>query len=162
MATKQKNFKDLNTTRKGAIGERVVKEMLENAGWVVYLPVTEKAHAFDMLAIKDKHKVKAIEVKTKARLNNWAAQGIDIRHYEEYMKISHVMCIDLWLFFVDDKNGSVHAQNLRKLPEPFVVNENIVAWYLSDMQHMATINDRTFFEQCNKLDSRNYAYLPIT
>lgn len=162
MATRPKNFKDRNTTKKGAIGERIVKDILENAGWVVYVPVTNKAHAFDILAIKDKTKIKAIEVKTKARLNNWPAQGIDRRHYEEYIKISQAMCVDLWLFFVDDKDGSVHGQNLRKLPEPFRVNADIVAWYLSDMIKLAQISDATFFENCNQLDSRNYAYLPIT
>lgn len=162
MATNRKNFNNQIQSRKGLLGENIVKDILEKKGWVIYKPITNAPHAFDFLAIKDKIKVKAIEVKTKARLNKWAAQGIDRKKYEQYKQTCENMCVDLWLFFVDDKDGSVYAQNLRKLPEPFDVNESIVAWYLSDMELMAQINDPNFFEQCSKLDSRSYAYLPLT
>jgi len=71
---------------KGKIGEDIIRKYLEEKGWVVYFPFTKnKAHYFDMLATKDKEKVIAIDVKTKARFNKWNAQGINIKSYNEYL-----------------------------------------------------------------------------
>ena len=72
--------------KKGEIGEQIIREYLEKKGWIVYFPFTkDKAHAFDILATKNKEKVFALDVKTKARLNNWPAQGINIKSYKEYL-----------------------------------------------------------------------------
>ena len=154
----QKNFQ--TALKKGEIGEDIVREYLESKGWIVYSPITkDKAHYFDQLATKDKKKVIAIDVKTKARLNKWAAQGINIKHYQEYMRFVNDTNIPFYLVFVDDKNGDVHCQELKKLSNPISVNNKIIAWYLSEMIFLFNIGE----EKINKLseyDQRNYNYLP--
>ena len=77
--------------KKGELGENIIREYLEKKGWIVYFPFTKnKAHAFDMLCTYNKEKVIALDVKTKARMNKYAAQGIDIRSYNEYLKFKAV------------------------------------------------------------------------
>ena len=48
--------------KKGAVGETIVRRILEQKGWVVYQPMTDGAHCFDMLSIKDKKSAIAIDV----------------------------------------------------------------------------------------------------
>jgi len=69
MEQRQRSFKP--ALKKGEIGEMIIQDFLEKRGWIVYRPFTkDKAHYFDALATKNKEKVIAIDVKTKARLNN--------------------------------------------------------------------------------------------
>ena len=78
------NWSDKTQVKKGDIGERIVKDLLEKKGYSVYKAITEKAHAFDFLAIKGKKQLLFVEVKTKAKTNKWPATGLDIRHWNEY------------------------------------------------------------------------------
>ncbi len=108
-------FTDTPTFKKGLLGENFVRKMLNQKGWITYSPDCDGAHYFDILATKNKQSVIAVDVKTKARFNKWAAQGIDIRHYNEYMRFTQQTGIPFYLVFVDDKNGDVHAGELAKL-----------------------------------------------
>lgn len=142
------------------MGERIIREYLEGRGWVVYFPFTKnRAHYFDMLATKNKEKVIAIDVKTKARLNKWPAQGIDIRHYNEYMKMANSTGVPFFIVFIDDKTGDVHAQDIKKLSDPIRVNDKIMAWKLSQMVLLFNIGP----DNINKLsfyDQRAYSFNP--
>ena len=145
---------------KGEYGERIIQESLESRGWIVYCPFTKnKAHYFDQLATKNKEKVIALDVKTKARLNNWPAQGINIKHYKEYSRFVDKINIPFYLVFVDDKNGDVHTQELIKLKEPFYPNEYIIAWSLDQMIKMFNIGE-AHIKELSKFDQRNYDYKP--
>ena len=64
-------WEDKAQVKKGNIGEKIIQQYLEGKGWKVYKPFTKGAHWFDMLACKNKAKVIAIDVKTKARFNKW-------------------------------------------------------------------------------------------
>ena len=77
---KQINFK--KALEKGAMGEKIIKDFLEEKGWIVYQPFAGKAHAFDMLAIKDKKKAIALDIKAKSRLDFIEATGINTKHFE--------------------------------------------------------------------------------
>ena len=89
--------------KKGELGERIIQKYFEARGWIVYRPFTKnKAHYFDALATKDKEKVIAIDVKTKARLNNWKAQGINIKSYNEYKRFIDKVNVPFYLIFIDD------------------------------------------------------------
>jgi hypothetical protein len=57
--------------RKGALGESIIRSIMEDKGWVVYQPVTEGAHCFDIMAIRDKKTAIAVDVKAKARMNKF-------------------------------------------------------------------------------------------
>lgn len=146
--------------QKGEIGEAIIREYLEGKGWIVYFPFTKnKAHAFDMLATYNKEKVFALDVKTKARLNKWSAQGIDIRHYNEYMKFKKQMAIPFYIVFIDDKNGDVHCMELKEETRSLKVNEYIKAWYLEDMMYLFNIGDEKV-KELSQFDQRSYEYMP--
>jgi hypothetical protein len=146
--------------QKGDIGERIVKQFLESKGYIVYRPETKnKAHYFDILATKGKEQVVAIDVKTKARLNKWPAQGINKRNYDEYMAFVSRVNVPFFLFFVDDKTGDVHYQDIRKLKDHFMVNEKIIGWDLSQMIYLFNIGQELIAE-LSKYDQRGYKFEP--
>ena len=78
-----------------------------------------------MLCTYNKEKVIALDVKTKARMNKYAAQGIDIRSYNEYLKFKKTMNIDFFLVFVDDKNGDVYSFEIGSNIKNFVIGKII-------------------------------------
>jgi Holliday junction resolvase-like predicted endonuclease len=147
--------------KKGAIGEKIIMQYLEERGWIVYAPFTKnKAHYFDILATKNKENVIAIDVKTKARLNKWAAQGIDIKHYNEYKKFMQMAKVPFYIIFIDDKIGDVHLADISKLGEGFNPNKKIIAWYLKDMKYMFRISSE-MINKLSELDQRKYEFKPI-
>jgi len=127
LATTLKNsnmeWKDRSSVKKGNIGEEIVKKSLEDKGYVIYGSITDKAHAFDFLAIKDKRVFVIAEVKSKARMNKYECTGIDIRHFNEYMYIYENQHIDVILFFVDEhpKMENVYCQRLSELIKPKLI-----------------------------------------
>lgn len=146
--------------KKGDIGEDIVTEFLEKKGWIIYRPFTkDKAHYFDMLCTLNKEKVIAIDVKTKARLNNWAAQGINIKSYNEYLNFVEMTKVNFYLIFVDDKNGQVYLADLITLKNPIYPNSKIIAWKLDDMKYLFTISDEDI-DRLSKYDQRNYEFNP--
>lgn len=158
MVTTLKSF-DI-ALQKGELGESIIREYLENKGWIVYFPFTKnKAHAFDMLATFKKEKVFALDIKTKARFNNWNAQGINIKHYNEYMNFKSKMAIPFYLVFIDDKNGEVHSMELKEETPSFKVNDNIIAWNLKHMQFLFNIGKEKI-QLLSRYDQRNYEYKP--
>jgi len=159
METKQTSFK--KALKKGELGELLVREYFESKGWIVYCPFTKnKAHYFDMLCTKNKKSVIALDVKTKARLNKWEAQGINIKSYGEYMGFVERIKIPFYLVFVDDKLGDVYAQNILKLTNRFKPNKDIIAWYLKDMEFLFNIGEENI-EKISKLDQRSYKFKPL-
>lgn len=156
---KQKSFK--KALKKGELGEKIITELLENKGWIVYTPFTkDKAHYFDILATYEKEKVIAIDVKTKARLNKWAAQGINVTHYNQYLHFMNTNKVPFYLIFIDDKCGDVHLADLRNLKEPIYPNKKIIAWRLKDMKYVMNIG-KDNISKLSQYDQRNYKYKPL-
>lgn len=155
---KQKSFEV--ALKKGELGEKIIINLLEKKGWIVYTPYTkDKAHYFDILATYRKERAIAIDVKTKARLNNWAAQGIDVRHYKQYKKFMETHNVPFYLVFIDDKCGDVHLADLDKLSKPIYPNNKIIAWKLTDMKYIMNIG-KDAIKKLSKYDQRNYKYNP--
>lgn len=145
---------------KGSIGEKIVEEYFEERGWIIYRPKQIGiAHYFDMLLTKNKEIIIAVDVKTKARLNKWNAQGIDKRNYDEYMAFTQKTKIPFYIIFIDDKCGDIHAAELSKLKDPIAVNPKIIAWSLDQMFCIDRINTATI-EEMSQYDQRSYAYAP--
>lgn len=146
--------------KKGELGENIIREYLEKKGWIVYFPFTKnKAHAFDMLCTYNKEKVIALDVKTKARMNKYAAQGIDIRSYNEYLKFKKTMNINFFLVFVDDKNGDVYSFEIGSDIKNFVIGK-IIFWWLKDMKFIFNIGNDNIIK-LTEYDQRNYKFKPI-
>jgi len=167
MAMKQTNFNDLQTTKKGEIGEDLVKKWLEEKGWVIYEPTTDGPHVFDKLAIKDKKQIMIIEVKTKARRNYYPDTGIDVRHYEGYKLITQIMKVDIFLVFVDEMIGQVYGNKLNFLEEPIETSdctkypliENGIIYFPLERMYKIAILDTSKVLELRKLNTRNYKYL---
>lgn len=158
MAQNRKSFEI--ALKKGEIGEKIVVDLLEKKGWIVYTPFTKgKAHYFDILATFNKENAIAVDVKTKARLNKWAAQGIDIRHYEQYLAFMNNHNVPFYLVFVDDKCGDVHLADIKNLKNPIYPNRKIIAWRLSEMKYIMNIGEEKVRE-LSKYDQRNYEFDP--
>lgn len=172
MGTIQRNseFEKLTTTQKGNIGESVVREFLESKNFVCYVPITEKAHAFDFLAIRDKTQAIAAEVKTKARMSCYPATGFDERNYKYYKEFSLKHKIPIFIFFVDEHTGKVYGNWLAVLEKPCIVEDkqypmiiqtrngrNIRIYPLCKMCAIADLNNETI-ERLKQLSTRNYEY----
>lgn len=112
--------------QKGEFGERIVRKWLENQGYVVYQPTTLGAHAFDVLAIKDKEKCIALDVKSKARRTKYPDTGISVKHYETYLAFSARHQIPFWVCFVDEFLKQVYGNSIERLDEPIKVEG---LWY---------------------------------
>lgn len=160
------NFNDRTTTKKGKLGEVIVRKYLESKGWIIYEPKTEdKPHAFDKLAIKDKKHIVIAEVKTKARRTHYADTGIDIRHYDEYKLISEKHNIPVFLFFVDEYKKEVYGNKLSELEIECVSGGHnyplkqydIIYFPLDKMITIAELDEEKSVE-LKKLSTRNYEY----
>ena len=129
--------------KKGELGEKIIRERLEKAGWIVYFPFTKhKPHYFDMLATMEKEKVIAIDVKTKARLNMMPAQGINKKQYDQYMRFAKATNVPFWIVFVDEMTGDVHTAELVKLENPiFLCDGKIIAWRLAAMEKIMELTE---------------------
>ena len=147
--------------KKGELGEKIIRDFLQNKGWIVYFPFTkDKAHFFDMLCTFNKDKVIAIDVKTKARLNKWNAQGIDKLHYQQYLSFVKKSNVNFYLIFIDDKTGDVYACDISKLKNPIFPNPKIIAWELKQMKFLFKITENQINE-LTKFDQRNYNFKPV-
>lgn len=162
-------WEDKITVKKGNVGESIVKSIFEKKGYVVYKAITEKAHAFDFLAIKDKKIFIIGEIKSKARLNKFNATGIDTRHYNEYLTIMDAMKTDIILFFIDEhpKEERVYCQKLSiltkektidniKFPNTSIV-KNITLFSLADMCEVRKLNTEELI-LLKQYSTRNYNY----
>lgn len=163
------NWSEKLSVKKGDIGEDIVKQVLEDKGYVVYKCVTKKAHAFDFLCVKDKKVFVISEVKSKARLNKFNATGIDQRHFSEYLNIYNTLGIDVILFFVDEhpKEQRIYCQKLSILIQPKTIDgisypnskliNNTVIFSLLDMKHVCNLSGEQI-TQLKSSSSRSYDY----
>lgn len=145
-------------TKKGNLGEAIIKEILEERGYVVYKCITFGSHAFDFLAVRNKREFKIIEVKSKARLNKYYATGIDEKYFYEYKAIFENQKIDVIIFFVDDHPNEerIYCQNLSKLMEDKIIDNIIypnsqiikgsVVFSLTDMIHVRKLSPKQVHE----------------
>jgi len=112
------NWQDKATVKKGDFGEKIVRNYLEGKGFIIYEPLTDGAHSFDKLAIKNKRTIVIAEVKSKARMNFYNATGIDIKHFKEYKFIGEKYNLPVYLFFVDEMLGKIYGNKLSELLKP--------------------------------------------
>tara|TARA_R100000734_G_C3310440_1_gene101220 strand:- start:546 stop:1019 length:474 start_codon:yes stop_codon:yes gene_type:complete len=153
-------WQDKTQVKKGDIGEQIVKDFLEDQGYLVYKCATNGSHPFDGMAWKEK-KVFYFDVKTKARMNKCNCTGFDLKHYKTYNKVRKQNDIDFYVYFVDDKNGKVHKADLKKLEniELRYFTRSIVGWDISDLDFVFNIGaDKV--NELSAFDTRNYEYKP--
>jgi hypothetical protein len=158
--------------KKGAIGEALIQSILEKRGWVVYKPITDGAHAFDMLSIRDKKAAVAIDVKTKPRLNKWNATGVNQSHFVEYQKFSQKHNMPFWIIFVDEGLRRIYGNDLEELEKPRRVDgfsfpaimdwqPQVRIWSLESMKIIGGIKE-DLAEEISSFSQRNYDFTPLS
>lgn len=161
------NWQELDTVKKGNVGEKIVKDYLEGRGYVLYKPVTEKAHTFDYLATKNKTAIYVVEVKTKPRRKYYRDTGIDYRHFKTYKTVSEKYKMDVFLFFVDDIERTIYGNEINNLLLPYsekgkqypIYEEHTKIIYFP-LKHMIKISDLTDeqIKNIRKFHSGKYDY----
>jgi len=168
MVTTQANsWSSKTTVKKGDYGELLVDKFLESKGYVCYFPKTDGPHWFDRLAVKDKSKVIAAEVKTKARMNKYPATGFNKKHYLEYKRIYENHKIHVFVFFVDEMLGKIYGNFIQKLEQPQFIGGNkypmeigdVIVFPLINMTDIATLSQEDV-KYLKSNSQRNYGYLP--
>ena len=161
------SWEDKKEVKKGNIGERLVNQYLESRGWVIYKPITNKAHAFDKLCLKGKETLIIAEVKTKSRMNSYNATGFDTKHYEQYKKISEKYRMEVFVFFVDEGLGKIYGNKLSILSKHYEARDGIyprklnkgkiIIFSLEAMQPIANLKQESI-EEIKGCSTRNYEY----
>lgn len=158
---------------KGNVGEEIIKSYLEDLGWIIYKPVTDGAHGFDIMCYKNKEGCIMADVKTKARMNKIAATGINQSHFEKYNELSKKNTMPFWILFVDEMLGKIYGNSLDTLEMkryidgvtyPFIMktrnNTQIRLYHLNSMKDIAIL-DTTTRDKLRAISRRNYQYKTI-
>ncbi len=150
------SWQNKTTTKKGNIGEEIVKKYLEQKGFIVYQPSTPGGHPFDNLCAKDKN-IFVAEIKTKEARKYYPDTGIDIRYYDKYLYVSRTYNMLVFIFFVDAANAKIYGNELRKLIKPVTISgktypskeKGIIYFPLVNMVTIALLSK----EQCDEITS---------
>jgi len=154
------NFHDKETTKKGDIGEQLVRDCLVGSGIIPYMPLAPFAHPFDILcATRDKQKIFVVEVKTKEARKYYPDTGINVSHYKTYKFVIGKYKIPVWIFFVDATNKAIYGNTLTELEKPELVNgkqypliqKQIIFFPLSHTKKIVELSD----EQCESIKAHN-------
>ncbi|MCX6280691.1 MAG: hypothetical protein NTU51_01865 [Bacteroidetes bacterium] len=117
------SFKELRTTRLGDIGEKLLFDKLKKKGYVRFGP-ENGPHLADGLVIREqsdgihKRKFVIIEVKTYPHRDLYADTGIDAKDYNTYRELKSDTGLDLYIYFVDIKEGRIYFGEIDKLSKP--------------------------------------------
>jgi hypothetical protein len=103
-------FSELPTTKKGDIGEAIIKRILSGWNWQ-YKPAPPCAHVIDFEAVTDKGEALAVEVKTYPRRAYTNDTGIDAADFETYTGLD----TDVLLIFVDQFERCIYGERLSRL-----------------------------------------------
>lgn len=119
MVTTQKssNWETLTTVQKGNIGEKLVQRFLESKGFICYKPVSDGAHPFDFLCVKEKRLAIAAEVKTKSLMSKYNGTGFNKSTYDDYIAFSKKHNINIYVFFVDEHQRKIYGNWLQILDQ---------------------------------------------
>lgn len=98
-------FNEKNETIIGNIGENIIKEHIENLGYVVYNTETDCSHPVDFIVFNgDKYDdiLSFHEVKVKPRRFIKFDTGVDITVWHRYIRIMKKYNVDLFIYFIDE------------------------------------------------------------
>ena len=116
-------WNDKPQVKKGNLGEKIVDEYFEGQKYIIYKPITNAPHLIDRLYVKDKKQLIFADVKTKAKRNKYPDTGFNHKHYEEY-KMLQEMGLMVWIFFVDEAEGTVYGNTLEELSKECIIQHN--------------------------------------
>lgn len=134
-----KQWEDKPEVKKGAIGERIVNEILTKKGYIVYRPITGGSHKIDFFAHSaDRQKqIICIEAKAKKRMAVYCETGFNYNAYLHYKEIQGKNKIDTYVYFIDDFEECIYGAWLTDLGEGTRRGNNgddVIVWNLSKME----------------------------
>jgi len=130
-------FEDLTTTRKGAIGERIVREFLTAREMIVY-QVNDNSHPVDFIVIDQRNELFFAEVKTYPRRSIKPDTGIDKADWYKYAQLASNGV--LWLFFVDEIEGCCYVASFEDLQREHSTEGEKVYFPLSVFKVLFTLS----------------------
>lgn len=137
------NFRELNESKIGNLGEELVKKSLEKIGFVVYETRTEKSHPIDFICFDNLDNMFLFEVKTKPHRWSYDETGIDLRSWNRYKKLIEESCFKIYLYFVDEFEEKIYYISINKIINDKTkykirhddnAKRGIVYFYLKDMK----------------------------
>ena len=162
-------FEQCPQFKKGEVAEKIIVEKMERSGFVVYRPQTAGAHAFDILAIKDKRQAIALDIKAKAQRTYFKDTGINVSHHRVYVEFSLSHNMPFWLVFVDEAAKLIYGNTLDELDKtreiggrvyPMIADTRsgqIIFWHLDSMIQLGKIPDEAA-QNLKDLSTRKYEY----
>jgi hypothetical protein len=163
------DFNELTTTKKGTLGEMICKNHFEDKGLVVMIPVTEAAHAFDMMVWEGKTNPIIVDIKTKASRLHYPDTGFDTPDFEKYLEVSEKHNMRVVIFFVDEVRKEIYYAPLDKLVEPVTIVHKgkelhypfekwgITFFPLESMKKLCDLTDEQV-KELKELTNSNYNY----
>ena len=157
-----KQWIDKPEVKKGAIGERIVNEILSKKGYIVYRPISDGAHKIDFFAHKEntEKKIICVEAKAKKRMAIYCETGFNYNAYLHYKEIQEKHNIDTYVYFIDDFEGCIYGNWLNDLGEGRKINGStggVIVWDLSKMIPFRKLKDDELLE-LTQFTSKNYDY----
>jgi hypothetical protein len=165
-------FAHLPTTRKGAVAEQYVRDVLVNLGWHIYTYSAQQPHPVDMLAFTPDNRLVAVEVKCKPARIYYPDTGIDRNDYYGYHDLQAQYNLPVLLLFVDGYYKQVYGNYLDHLSQPItivhnqrtlrypLIDERYVYFPLQSMQHYADIPPAIVAKLNAYTTSKYYSTLP--
>jgi len=105
------NFEDLETTKKGRIGERIVATEFTKNGFIVYPAPPNTSEYFDLFAFR-LDKCYLVECKVVCRLATQPVVSIDLNDLPRYIQAEQVAKNPLLIYWVDVFEQCVYASTL--------------------------------------------------
>ncbi len=130
-------FKKLRTTKKGRIGELIVKKLFDKWGWQ-YREAPNRAHGIDFRVITHKGKKIGVDAKTYPRRACCHDTGIDYADFLKYRRFNG----DVLLIFIDQFEGMIYGQYLEKMLQKRLRIKNKVYFRLSDMTVVRPLTEK--------------------
>ena len=146
-------FEELTTTRKGAIGERIVKRFLVSRGLTIY-QVDKQPHPIDFMVMNEKSEPYFVEVKTYPRRINKLDTGIDLADWYKYLQIGLKSVV--WLFFVDEIEGCCYVSSLSDLHSNNIIEGGKIYFPLGSFRVLFWL-DRKHLIEIKKVSNINEA-----
>jgi len=144
-------FEELVTTRKGAIGERIVRQWMTVREMSVY-QVEGARHPVDFIVIDQRNEMFFAEVKTYPRRAINADTGIDVGDFHKYAQLASIGV--LWVFFVDEIEGCCYTSSFEDMQREHSIEGDKVYFPLSLFHVLFTLT-RNDINEIRKVSNVN-------
>lgn len=146
------HWEDKITVKKGNVGERIIQEIFETNGFIVYRPITKGPHKTDyFLHSGFEKKIICCDVKTKRRYFKTPKTGLNESSFYHYKEILEKHNIDVLLVFIDDFEERIYGNWLSEIKDKAKYGNNnetpLKVWHLKHFKMIRKLTE----EELNEL-----------